>query len=124
MIDDLNERLAAWVAPRPSEATRLRLDELLTDPRLPGPFEAKPSRTGLLSLAYASAVGLLLLAVMPQRAALPALTRHDLELRGPLVVTPGLPEGSQSSATAVSTVDLQGFQAIDHPRIQVNRNTP
>jgi hypothetical protein len=124
MTDDLNERLAAWVAPLHSEATRLRLDELLTDARLPGPFEAKPSRTGLLSLAYASAVGLLVLVVIPRPAALPALTRHDLELSGPVVITPGLPAAAQTSATAVSIVDLEGFQAIDHPRIQVNRSTP
>ncbi|WP_291984095.1 hypothetical protein [Luteitalea sp.] len=124
MTDDLNERLAAWVAPPPSETTRLRLDELLTDPRLPGPYEAKRSRSGLLSLAYASALGLLLLIVMQQPAALPALTSHDLELSGPLVVTPGLPVASQTTATAVSTVDLEGFQAIDNPRIHVNRSTP
>ncbi len=124
MTDDLNERLAAWVAPPPSEATRLRLDALLADARLPDPLEAKPSRIALLSLAYASAVGLLLLIVMQQPAALPALTRHDLELSGPLVVTPGVPAASQTSATALSTVDLEGFQAIEHPRIRVNRRTP
>ncbi len=124
MNDDLNEKLSAWVAPPPSEATRRRLDELLTDTRLPGPCAANSSRRRLLPLAYAAAVGLLLLIVMPQPAPLPALTGHLLESSGPLVVTPGIPEVSQTAATAISTVDLRGFQPIDDPRILVNKSTP
>lgn len=124
MTDDLNERLAAWVAPPPSETTRLRLDALLTDSRLPGPSAASSSRLRLLPLAYAAAVGLLLLIVRQQPAAVPALTQNDLELSGPPVVLPNLPEGSQTAATAIGTVDLRGFRPIDDPRILVTRSTP
>ena len=125
MTDDLNERLAAWVAPSLPDATRLRLDALLTDSRVPGPRPAsRTHRWRLLPLGYATAVGLLLLAVSQRPTPLPAWTRHDLEPSAPLVPTPGLSEWTQRSATAVSAVDLQGFQPIDNPRIHVNRSTP
>ena len=100
MKDDLLEYLGSWHAPALPERTARRITSLLDDRSLPGPLVGKPRRRLALPLAYAAAVATL------------------------VVEAPNVPPETQSTAVAVSTIDLEGFETVARPRIRVNRRTP
>ena len=123
MTDDLKHTLAPWVAPAPSDAARQRIEVLLDDMRLPGPVRATRLGARVLPMAYGVVVSALawsLLLTPP--ASGPVLRGHDVRATAPPVVTPGVPIAAQATATAVSTVELQGYELIQEPRIRVSRS--
>lgn len=124
MNDDLHECLGAWNAPAPPERTTRRIAALLDDRRLPGPLVETRRRMLAVPLAYAAAVSTLVLLTAPRRLDAPAVLRHDVRVTPALVEAPGVPAPAQSALTAVSAIDLDGFELVARPRIRVNRMTP
>ena len=124
MNDDLNAHLGAWQAPAPSDQVARRIAALLDDPALPGPLLAPARRALVVPLAFAIAVTTLVVTMAPRRSDAPSLLRHDVRVTRALVEAPGVPAAAQSTATAVSTIDLEGFELVAHPRIRLNRMTP
>ena len=124
MNDELDEYLATWPAPAMPDRTVQRIASLLEDDTLPGPLVG-PGRRGLaLPLAYAAAVATVVLTMAPRLRDGPSLLRHDVRVTRALVEVPGVPASAQSTATAVSAIDLDGFELVAHPRIRVNRRMP
>ena len=124
MNDELDEHLATWQAPAVPDRAVQRIASLLEDDTLPGPLVG-PGRRGLaLPLAYAAAVATVVLIMAPRLRDAPSLLRHDVRVTRALVEVPGVPASAQSSATAVSAIDLDGFELVAHPRIRVNRRMP
>jgi hypothetical protein len=122
MTDDLHEYLSAWHAPALPERTTRRISSLLDDGSLPGPLVRR--RMVALPLAYAAAVATLVVVTAPRRGDAPPLLSHNVRVTPALVETPGVPASAQSTATAVSAIDLEGFELVARPRIRVNRRTP
>jgi hypothetical protein len=124
MNDELDDYLATWQAPVVPDRMVQRIASLLEDDTLPGPLVG-PGRWGLaLPLAYAAAVATVVLTTAPGLRDAPPLLRHDVRVTRALVEVPGVPASAQSTATAVSAVDLDGFELVAHPRMRVNRRTP
>lgn len=124
MNDELDDYLATWQAPVVPDRTVQRIASLLEDDTLPGPLVG-PGRWALaLPLAYAAAVATVVLTTAPGLRDAPPLLRHDVRVTRALVEVPGVPASAQSTATAVSAVDLDGFELVAHPRMRVNRRTP
>jgi hypothetical protein len=124
MNDELDEYLATWQAPAVPDRTVRRIASLLDDDTLPGPLVGPGRRAFGLPLAYAAAVAAVVLFGAPGLGDTPSLLRHDVRLTRALVEVPGVPASAQSTATAVSAIDLDGFEPVAHPRIRVNRRTP
>lgn len=124
MNDDLHERLRVWDAPAPPERTAHRITSLLDDRSLPGPLVERRRRMRALPLAYAAAIATLVLITAPRPRQAPSVLRHDVTVTPALVEAPGLPAAAQSALTAVSAIDLEGFELVPRPRIRVNRRTP
>lgn len=125
MTDDLKTRLHAWEVSASSNSVSSRIERLLGDRSLPGPLTAPPSRLRLLPLACALVAGILVLTTMTWRSDDgPLLIRHDVLTGRPPVVMPGMPAAAQQVATAVSAVDLRGFELVADPRIRVDRREP
>jgi len=124
MNDDLNAHLGAWQAPAPSDRAARRIAALLDDTALPGPLLAPARRPLAVPLAFAVAVTTLVVMMAPRRGDAPALLRHDVRVTRALVETPGVPAAAQSTATAVSAIDLEGFELVARPHIRLKRMTP
>jgi len=124
MNDELDEYLATWQAPAMPDRTVQRIASLLEDDTLPGPLVGPWRRRLALPLAYAAAVATVVLIMAPRLRDAPSLLRHDVRVTRALVEVPGVPASAQSTATAVSAIDLDGFELIAHPRIRVNRRMP
>jgi hypothetical protein len=124
MNDDLDEYLATWQAPAAPDRTVRRITSLLDDDTLPGPLVGTRRRGLALPLAYAAAVATVVLTMAPRLRDAPSLLIHDVRVTRALVEVPGVPASAQSTATAVSAIDLEGFELVTRPHIQVNRRTP
>jgi hypothetical protein len=122
MNDDLDEYLGTWEAPALPDRTTRRITALLDDPTLPGPQVTAGRRRLILPLAYAAAVTTLVVLAAPHDA--PALLSHDVRVTRAVVEAPGVPASAQSTATAVSAIELEGFELVARPHIRVNRRTP
>jgi hypothetical protein len=124
MKDDLLEYLGSWHAPALPERTARRITSLLDDRSLPGPLVGKPRRRLALPLAYAAAVATLVVVTAPRPSSAPSVLSHSVVVTRALVEAPNVPPETQSTAVAVSTIDLEGFETVARPRIRVNRRTP
>ncbi len=124
MNDDLNEYLGTWQAPAVPDRTVQRIASLLDDDTLPGPLVGTRRQGFALPLAYAAAVATVVLIMAPRLRDAPSLLSHDVWVTRALVEVPGVPASAQSTATAVSAIDLEGFELVARPHIQVNRRTP
>jgi hypothetical protein len=124
MNDELDEYLASWQAPAVPDRTVQRIASLLEDDTLPGPLVGPGRRVLVLPLAYAAAVATVVLITAPGLSDAPSLLRHDVRVTPALVEVPGVPASAQSTATAVSAIDLDGFELVAHPRMRVNRRMP
>lgn len=125
MNDDLNARLRAWEAPPVPERTARRIASLLDDRTLPGPVADTGRGAPILPLAYAAIVALLVVTIVaPERQGLPTLLHYEVAVARPPVQTPGVAASAQATATAISAIELDGFEVIAAPRIRVNRRTP
>jgi hypothetical protein len=97
------------------------IDSLFDDGTLLGPLVG-PRRTGLaLPLAYAVAVATVVLIMAPRLRDAPSVLSHDVRVTRALVEVPGVPVSGQATATAVSAIDLEGFELVAGPHMQVNR---
>jgi hypothetical protein len=122
MNDELHESLGTWPAPALPGRTARRIDALFDDRTLPGPLLAGRRRAALaLPLAYAAAVATLVVITAPRP--LPAVLSHDVRVTRGVVETPQAAASAPSTATAVSAIDLEGFEPVPRPRIRVNRVT-
>jgi hypothetical protein len=124
MNDELDEHLATWQAPAVPDRTVRRIASLLEDDTLPGPLIDAGRRVLVVPLAYAAAVATVVLIMAPDVRDAPSLLRHDVRVTPALVEVPGVPASAQATATAVSAIDLDGFELVAHPRIRVNRRLP
>jgi hypothetical protein len=124
MSDELDEYLATWQAPAVPDRTVQRIASLFEDDTLPGPLVGPGRRVLVLPPAYAVAVATVVLIMAPGLGDAPSLLRHDVRVTRALVEVPGVPASAQSTATAVSTIDLEGFELVARPHIQVNRRRP
>ena len=125
MSDELKHALSGWTSPPLSASARERVETLLQDPTLPGPVASRRSGTALLPLTYGAVVAALVVwMVSAHDAARAALTQHHITVSAPPVITPGLPADTQVTATAVSIVNLQGYEAVRDPRLRVVRSQP
>lgn len=124
MNDDLHDCLRVWDAPAPADRTTRRIASLLDDRSLPGPLVETRRRMVALPLAYAAAIAMLVLMTAPRARETPAVLSHDVRVTPALVETPDVPAAAQSALTAVSAIDLEGFELVARPRIRVNRMTP
>lgn len=123
MTDDLKQSLSSWTAPPPSAAVRERIDTLFDDVSLRGPSATSKQGGALLPVVYGLVVGgLLLSTTWLSKGSAPVLKTHGVSSTAAVVVTPGLPATSQVTATAVSIVELQGYEPIQQPRIQIVRS--
>ena len=125
MTDDIKSTLDAWEAPPPTEAARRRIDALFADPSLSGPLPPTRARARWLPAAYAIALAVLLFGWMPRppTAGTPS-PRHDVSAGTSVVNTAPGADDAPTTAIAVSTLDLQGFEPIDQPRIRITGRTP
>lgn len=125
MSDELKHALSAWASPALSASARERVEELLQDPALPGPIVRRRTAVALLPLTYGAIVTALVVWMlsahdMPRAA----LTQHHIAASAPPVIAPGLPADAHVTATAVSIVNLQGYEPVRAPRVRVVRSQP
>lgn len=123
--DDLKQVLSTWEAPPIPASAREHARGLLRDARLPGPVEPPRVSMTIVALAYAAVVAVLILSMasLAQRPG-PVLTQHHIAISTPPVPSPAMPADAQVTATAVSIVDLQGYEPVPNPRIRVHRREP
>jgi hypothetical protein len=124
MNGDLDAYLGSWQSPAPPERMTGRITSLLDDRSLPGPLVETRRRMLALSLAYAAAVATVVVVTAPWPAAAPSVLSHDVRVTRALVEAPSVPASAQSATTAVSAIDLEGFELVARPRILVKRMTP
>jgi hypothetical protein len=122
MNDDLREHLDRWQVPAVPERTGRRIAALLDDSTLPGPLVAGRRRGRALPVVFAAAVATLVVLMAPRPA--PSLLGHRVVVTADLVETPRGSAPSRSAALAVSSIDLDGFELVAHPRMRVHRRTP
>ena len=124
MNDDLHAHLGKWAAPAVPERATWRIASLLDDATLPGPLVGTRRRLPALPLVYAAAVTTLVLMTAPRPRDVPSVLRHDVIVTQALVEAPDVPASAQSTVTAVSAIELEGFEAVARPRIRVKRRAP
>lgn len=125
MSDELKDALSAWASPPLSASAHERLHALLEDATLPGPVVGRRAGRALLPLTYGAVVSALVVwMVSTHETPRAALTQHQVTVSAPPVIAPGLPADAQVTATAVSIVDLRGYEPVRHPRLRVVRSQP
>ena len=123
--DDLKHVLSAWEAPPIPLSARERVGVLLRDAPTPGPVVSRGIRAAIVPFAYAAVVALLVLSMATGYDGRgPVLTQHQIAISTPPVTSPAMPADAQLTATAVSVVNLHGYEPVPNPRIRVHRREP
>lgn len=125
MSDELKHALSAWASPPLSASAHARVEALLQDATLPGPIVSRRAGVALLPLTYGAVVtALVVWMVSTHETPRAALTQHQITVSAPPVIAPGVPADAQVTATAVSIVNLQGYEPVVAPRVRVVRSQP